>query len=190
MSSLPALRYSPAFLSAIKFVLPHETEYVPGHWGDLNFVRTENVPGDSGGLTKYGIDKSSHPGVDIANLDYDKAVEIYHQEWLAHRLDLLPERLAIAAFDVYVNGGYPILWLQQSYNITHNGDLAEDNNLGPLTLSCLSKGNPDAILRVFLSERAARFTALSHRPALYKFLKGWLARNNDLRAFLRVESQS
>ena len=54
-----------------------------------------------GGTTKYGIDQASHPGVDVANLTQDQAVAIYHQEWLAHNLDALPDKLAIAAFDVW-----------------------------------------------------------------------------------------
>ena len=109
-------KYSPAFLKAIQFVLPHEEEFARNHWGDENFVITENVSGDSGGVTKYGIDASSHPGVDIANLTRDQAIAIYHDEWMWRNMDALPEKLSIAMFDVWVNGGFAVLWLQTAIN--------------------------------------------------------------------------
>ena len=52
----------------IKFVFTHEN--VLGKDGK---VVPENVAGDNGGLTKYGIDQASHPGVDIAGLNKQKA---------------------------------------------------------------------------------------------------------------------
>src|SRR3954469_21716386 len=103
MSALPLVLppYSHAFLRAIDFILPHETEFVRGHWGDYSdekFVRTENVAGDGGGATRYGIDSRSHPGIYIPSLTRSEAIAIYWKEWLMHRLDLLPEKLAIASF--------------------------------------------------------------------------------------------
>src|SRR5438046_10527691 len=100
----PRASYSNKFRRAIQFILPHEEEFARGHWGDENFVVAENVSGDSGGVTKYGIDASSHPGVDIENLTRDQAIEIYHQEWHWRNMDALPEKLAIACFGVFVNG--------------------------------------------------------------------------------------
>lgn len=182
--------YSPNFLRAISFILPHETEFQRGHFNDWteSSVRTENVAGDSGGVTRYGIDKSSHPGIDVAKLTQDDAVKIYWTEWLRHRLDLLPDRLAIAAFDVYVNGGYPIRWLQHAYNTTHQEVklLVEDNQLGPITIATLGKANQDALLRIFLTERDERFRNLAVNPTRAKFLDGWLARDTDLERFLNV----
>ena len=68
--------YSEAFLRAVAFILPHEEEFARGHWGDENFVIPENVSGDSGGWTKYGIDASSHPGVDVKDLTRPQAIAI------------------------------------------------------------------------------------------------------------------
>lgn len=185
------LPQSSAFKRAILFILPHEDSYSRGHWGDPKFVVTENVSGDKGGLTKYGIDASSHPGVDIAGLTEESATAIYFSEWLAHRLDLLSERLSIAVFDVLVNGGQPILWLQQAYNFTHLGNqndkIVEDGYFGPATLKALSSSNEDVLLRYFFTERDARFRHLATiYPADAKFLSGWLARDSDLEAFLNV----
>jgi hypothetical protein len=68
------------FNLAIAFILPHEEEFARGYWGDERFVVVENVPGDDGGLTKYGIDEESHPDVDIANLTRDQAIAIYAKD--------------------------------------------------------------------------------------------------------------
>lgn len=183
--------YSDAFNRAISFVLPHEDEYARGHWGDPKFVIAENVSGDSGGVTKFGIDASSHPGVNIRDLTEDDAVAVYHSLWLQHRLDLLSPRLAIAVFDVLVNGGQPILWLQQAYNATHQGNqsdrLVEDGYFGPDTLKKISSANEDVLLRFFFQKRDARFRLLATKyPVDSKFLSGWLQRDADLEKFLNV----
>jgi len=179
---------SKSFLRATDFILPHEEEFARGHWGDENYVVAEHDPKDPGGTTKYGIDARSHPGVDIEKLTRDQAIDIYWSEWLSHRLDLIPERLAIAAFDVYVNGGSPIKWLQSSYNWSHEGakTLVEDGQLGPKTLSALSTCNQDVILRRFINLRNVRFQELARNSNLSQYLKGWEVRDSDLLRFLNV----
>src|ERR1700679_343274 len=87
------------------FIYPHENAYAPGHDGDPNFVITEDVPGDSGGLTKYGVDASSHPGVDIAGLTASSAELIYWQDMCAGQSQRLPGRLTYYHFDCEVNLG-------------------------------------------------------------------------------------
>ncbi len=182
------------FQRAISFVLPHENAYARGHWGDDSFVVTENVSGDAGGLTKWGIDAAGNPGVDIAALTKADAIFIYHQKyWLAHNLDALPEKLAICAFDVWVNGGHATRWLQHAYNIAPSRGmlegrpglwLKEDGDLGPLTIRALTEADEDEIATIFLDQRDERFRALAERPSQAKFLAGWLARDRDLRKFL------
>ena len=69
-------------------------------------VKAENVAGDRGGLTKYGIDTAAHPGVDIANLTYDGAVKIYATgEWPNSHADVLPRVWAFLVFDFYTTSG-------------------------------------------------------------------------------------
>ncbi len=178
-----------AFQEAIAFVLPHEEEFARGHWGDENYVVTENVSGDSGGLTKYGIDQAGNPGVDIANLTKDGAIAIYRRRyWDAHNLDALPDKLGICAFDVWVNGGHANLWLQHAYNVAPSrGDaplLVEDGVLGPVSLAALALVNQAEIVHFFLEQRDARFRSLAASSARAKFLAGWLQRDRDLEALL------
>jgi lysozyme family protein len=181
--------YSQAFQKALSFVLPHEDEYARGHWGDPKFVVTENVSGDSGGLTKYGIDIASHPGVDVKDLDLAGASAIYYKLWEEKNLDTLPEKLAICAFDVWVNGGHANLWLQEAYN-RHRPSGAQalvcDGNLGPASIKALGALDATAITAVvkdFIAERNARFAALAANGKS-KFLSGWDQRDTDLTAYL------
>jgi lysozyme family protein len=196
---------SEAFNKAIAFILPHEEEFARGHWGDENFVIVENVPGDAGGLTKYGIDARSHPGINIANLTRDKAIAIYDDEWNWRNLDALPEKLAIALFDVWVNGGYPVKWLQIAINKVGFGSpmqwarigtnnsggtlfylpLTIDGDLGPKTLAAAAACDQAAVLRYFIAEREARFVAIAaNNPQDRQFLPGWKARDLDLTKYL------
>jgi len=180
---------SPAFNMAGQFILPHEEEFARGHWGDENFVVAENVSGDSGGVTKYGIDQASHPGVDVANLTRDEAVAIYAQEWEQHGLDALPDLIAIAMFDVWVNGGHAVAWLQAALNQarpTGVPELVVDGDLGPATISAARLCDQKKVLRIFIDERDARFKALAQNPSRAKFLAGWEQRDRDLAAFLGV----
>jgi len=181
-----AAPYSEAFEKAIAFILPHEEEFARGHWGDENFVIAENVDGDSGGVTKYGIDASSHPTVNVADLTRAQAIDIYFNEWTNRNLDALPEKFAVAMFDVYVNGGQPALWLQHAINLVASTArvVAEDGQIGPQTIAAAAACNQAAVLYCFIKERDARFRLLAESPARAKFLDGWEQRDTDLAAYL------
>ncbi len=179
-------QYSEKFLRAIQFILPHEEEFARGHFGDENFVVAENVSGDSGGVTKYGIDASSHPGVDVANLTRDQAIAIYWQEWEKYNIELLPEKIAIAQFDVRVNGGQAAKWLQRALNEVEDADLVVDGVIGPKTLAAANRCDQDDLILYFIAIRDNRFERLARNPARRKFLDGWKQRDCDLENFLEV----
>jgi len=69
-------------------------------------VKAENVAGDRGGLTKYGISAKAYPNVDIANLTYDGAVGIYADKvWVECKASILPRLFAFLVFDFYTTSG-------------------------------------------------------------------------------------
>ena len=176
--------HSPAFLKGIDFVLPHENEYARGHWGDPNFVVTENVPGDGGGKTRYGIDQVSNPGVDIDHLTQTGATDIY---WNNHNLDALPAALGVVSFDVWVNGGHAVLWLQHVINVVGRGaSVSEDGSMGAMTIAAAKACNQPAVINLFLAQRDVRFKAIvASNPSQSKFLAGWLQRDIDLTNYLK-----
>lgn len=126
-------------------------------------VIAENDPSDPGGLTKYGIDQRSHPGVNIRALTEDEAMGIYRREyWDRNKIDARPAGLGEVYFNACVNCG-------------------AGRAMKLLDLSRDASG--------FLDAQEAFYRRLAEaKPALRKFLKGWLNRTRDLRKFLERES--
>jgi len=103
--------YSAAFLAAVAITLAQEGGY-------------SNNPADPGGETNFGISKRMYPSVDIKNLTRDGAIEIYHRDyWTPVRGDELAFPVALTLFDIQVNGGAPVKWLQQALGVTADGIL-------------------------------------------------------------------
>jgi hypothetical protein len=115
----------------------------------------ENDPDDPGGATKYGIDQRSHPDVDIKNLTADRAVDIYWSEWIKYAADSLPYPLDWVFFDCCVNCG-----------VGRANEFLNASGRDPAKFQDLR--------RQFYVNLAAR------RPTSQKFLKGWMARVDDL----------
>jgi len=115
----------------------------------------ENDPDDNGGATKYGVDQRSHPSVDIKNLTADEATDIYWSEWIKDGCEHLDPPLDWLFFDAAVNCG---VGRAQQF----------------LTASAR---NPQK----FQQERSDFYVRLANQKVtLSKYLKGWIARVNDL----------
>lgn len=139
----------------------------------------ENDPDDPGGATKFGIDQRSHPHEDIRNLTAERASEIYFESyWQKVKADQLPPRVGEVVMDIGVNNGTgrAIKWLQQEVGTTPDGVIGE----ATLTATA-SKGESvaDALL-----DRREQFYKDIAVGRMQKFLKGWLNRNNNLRAWI------
>lgn len=176
------------------FILPHEEVFAKGHQGDEAWVISENEPGDSGGITKFGIDKASHPGIDVERLTKSAAVAIYKQEFTKSGFDQLSYRIGCLAFDIRVNGGPAVRFIQDGVNTlpAFRGQFAlrVDGDLGPVTLRAvqrLSEDDETSVLAVMLQEREQRYIALTREfPSKRRFLDGWLKRNNDIATYFGV----
>jgi len=175
--------YSPRFLKAVEFVIQHETEYARGHYGDMAFAIAEHVSGDAGGLTKWGIDQRSHPDVNVAELTLDAATNIYyHAYWLPSHAEELPLGIGEVIFDVKVNGGNGIKWLQEVIN-NLGIPCGIDGIFGPATKAAAQKVGT-AALKPLCNRREQYFRAIvDAHPLQSKFLAGWLARGTDCKAF-------
>ena len=94
------------------------------------------IKGDRGGLTKFGIDAASHPGLDITNLTLEGAQDIYKSEyWDACKCDSLIPELQYAHFSCAVNCGPGTAnkILQRACNVP------DDGIVGPATLAAATK---------------------------------------------------
>lgn len=142
------------FLRFIPFIFKWETEY-----NKDGSVRTEHDPDDPGGTTRYGIDKRSHPRVDIESLSKEQATEIYYEEWVHAGCEDMAPNLGEVYFNACVNAGTG----------RANKLLSESN------------ANPSA----FLDAQEGFYRRLAdQKPVMQKYLKGWLNRTRDLRRFL------
>lgn len=169
----------------LRFLVDHEAVFAPRHDYDYSreeYVRTEHDPADPGGTTRYGIDQRSHPHVAVAKLTLIEACEIYRQEFeqLAAKMAW---PLSAAFFDIEVlNGRHEaVLLLQRALGV------AADGHCGPITLRAAQTVTAGE-LRTMLDLREQHFRAIAkRRPAMGRFLKGWLNRNDDLREFVQSE---
>lgn len=180
------MAYSEKFQRGFKFsVLGWECVFAKGHYGDPNFVITENVVGDPGGATKFGIDQRDHPSVDVRNLTLETAMEIFHDgtrdlrghleggEWSRIRGDDLQEKWALALFDCAINPGFvSIHWAQEIFGEKSDG------TIGPRSIAAINAAG-DEQLRVLLAKRDMYY--VTRAPRFDKFKKGWSDRNNALR---------
>jgi lysozyme family protein len=184
------------FPASLAFVLRHECVYAPGHDGDLAFVVPENVPGDTGGCTKFGIDAADHPGLDIPNLTLDDATAIYRDgEWTQCRCDDLPAGIDTAVFDCAVNNGVYVSGFLLQRAIAGCGySITLDGQIGPVTLGLAATACQAAkwgLIDHMLELRRQHYAdiVLLH-PCDAQFLHGWLNRVNDLEQFLEASTQS
>lgn len=157
-----AQAYGADFAFAIAFTLDHEVAL--GRHGE---VVTEKDVNDPGGATKYGIDQRAHRGILVAQLTLLDAVKIYHDgEWTKAGCDALPTKTAVATFDTAVNCGteHALRWLHEA------SDGADD----------------DSTAAALLNRRVTYYTQEVKAALRAHFLKGWMARVNDLRKALAL----
>jgi len=116
----------------------------------------ENDPDDPGGETKFGIDKRSHESVDIPNLTADQAADIYWTEWIKDGCQGMPWPLSFVFFNCAVNCG-----------LERAREFMVSSRRNPKTFLDIQEDHYRDIVR--------------RRPRSQKFLRGWLARTEDLR---------
>ena len=129
-------------------------------------AKLTNIPGDRGGLTKYGIAQTAHPDLDIANLTEEQAKDIYRRDyWMVSGAFQLPEPLDLLHFDAAVNHG--------------PGRAA--------AFLKASGGKPVA----YCDAREAFYRGLvAKSPDQAKFLKGWLNRVAACRELVPVPGKA
>lgn len=122
-----------------------------------------NDPADPGGETKWGISKKSYPYLDIKNLSEQEAINIYLKDyWFAAHCETVSYPMNLVVFDSAVNCGVPMAkkWLSDSET-------------------------PEELIEF----RKAYYINLAMRkPAMSKFLKGWLNRIQDLQKLVATAS--
>src|SRR5260370_3822475 len=147
-----------------------------------NFDPTKQVkrPEDPGSETKYEISKRSYPKLNVKNLTFQQAAQIYERDFWEkiHGSKIQDQALANKLFDLAVNMGVgrAIRLLQEASGLC-GLPLKEDGVLGTKTLTVINICNSGALLLEFKALASSYYRELAHvHPALQRFLGGWLKR--------------
>jgi lysozyme family protein len=170
------------FEKALQFVFEHECEFKKGHYGDMDYVVSENVDNDPGGLTKWGLDQRSHKDVSIETLTKEQATEIYRKEyWERNYCDTLDWPLNKVHFDNCVNmGAGQAVKLLQRVCGAHDDGAWGPNTKAAVVAACKVRSAEVVAKQVIEKKREFYEKLAEAKPALAKFKQGWLNRTNDL----------
>ena len=173
------------FIDFMRFVLPAECVFDARHPDDYDWVEMEDVKGDSGGRTKYGIDQASHPTCNIAALTLDAALNLYlHEDWIAGGCCYLPQGYGEFVCDVRINGGHGPQMVQEGLN-TLGAGLLVDGWLGAKSTAAMHQYG-DAGVSASIARRDAFYQYLAdNHPNDRQFLNGWENRDAALAAWLK-----
>ncbi len=135
-------------------------------------------PNDPGGVTKYGISKRAYPDVDVENLTYEQAKDIYINDYyIGPKIHLLPEYLQEPVFDFGVHSG-PTTAVSHLQKVTGT---FQDGKIGPKTLSAITGLPPALVDRAYRRERVLFLARqVVNKPAKLRYLVGWLTRVMNL----------
>lgn len=133
--------------------------------------KVTRIPGDSGGVTKWGISSKAFPELDIAKLTREDAKHIYKESyWNPCKCGMgLNPVIEYIMFDTAVNMGVgtAIRMLQEAAGVI------EDGVLGPFTISKSTRVDKER----FALYRMYRYAGIvSKNPVQAKFLAGWASR--------------
>ena len=144
----------------------------------------EDVPGDSGGGTKFGVSQNAYQNLDIANLTLEDAVQIYVNDYFNKiRLAEVDDvDIAGELFDTAVNMGRGGVMYVLRQALWFLGEQVEINTSGmdDYTLSLVNKWcakDTRAFFKVLNGCQFMRyFNNVAKRPESAKFARGWMKR--------------
>lgn len=196
------MNYTQSFEQAISHAMLYEVGkfWNPAHPAvELGLINTApnrkavgyvNDPTDAGGETKFGIAVNANPDLNIKTLSWEAAKRVYFKKyWIAsdcHNITLLVPRLSVIHFDGAVNHGVgrASKFLQKAVGVVEDGDI------GPVTISALSKKCKTLNGELELCQQVAEYrkvfynSIVQNKPSQTKFLNGWLTRIDEVEAFV------
>lgn len=184
--------YSEAFEKAVDHAMLYE---VGGFWKltpevEAGLIGTKEQrravgytvdPTDRGGETKFGVAKNANPDLDITNLDWAGAKEVYYKRyWVPGKCEQMPDRVAILHFDGCVNHGVgrAAKFLQRALGV------ADDGAIGQGTLGALASQDEIDVCNKICDQREKYYDRIiQNDPSQEKYRNGWMRRINEMREF-------
>jgi len=165
---------SPRFLTFCSQTIAFETG------GDKSGAYHDD-PKDSGGETKWGISKKSHPNENIKALTYNGALRIYETQYWNVLYDYIgSDKLSFKVWDMGVVSGKrkAVKKLQRAIRATGT-TLKVDGMFGPITLTAVNISDQEKLYEIYIKKYTKFYNWLVYfKPKNKRFLKGWLRRLN------------
>ena len=132
-------------------------------------------PDDPGGTTKFGISQRAYPQLDIENISYAEARDIYLNDYVIkpgfHLVSDLKTREMLVDFGVHSG---PVTAIKQLQKIL---GMAPDGKFGPKTLAAIDTLVPFALHKALTIARVVYLARqIQSNPVKIKYLTGWLSR--------------
>ncbi len=129
-------------------------------------------PADTGGRTRFGISQNAHPDVDVPNLTWEQAKDIYRTRyWGESGANRAPPKLAFVLFDSAVQHGptQAIKLLQKAVSV------ADDGIYGPVTERAVESTESPHL--EMLAQRGEYYASIIRfNPSQRVFMGGWFRR--------------
>lgn len=135
---------------------------------------------DNGTLTKYGISQRSYPHLDIRNLTFEQALEIYRKDWWEPlRLNLVVNNgVAHQIFLLAINCGQKpaVKMIQKALN-KMGGQLVVDGIIGNFTVTSINTCNNGWLSAEIRVQACKYYLDITDRDKTQvKFFRGWIRR--------------
>ena len=184
--------YSNAFEKAVDHAMLYE---VGGFWrltpdAEAGLIATKEQrravgytidPNDRGGETKFGVAKNANPDLDVTNLTWAQAKDVYFKRyWAAGKCENMPGRVAVLHFDGCVNHGVgrAAKFLQRALGVT------DDGVIGNGTLGALNSKDAIEVCNSICDQRTKFYDRIiANDPSQAKFRNGWMRRIDEMRVF-------
>ena len=146
----------------------------------LEGEKLTRIKGDAGGLTKYGITEATYPHIDIANLTFDGACDIWEKDYWNHyslsRIDSQAIANKVMSYLMNMNPFSAVRCVQKAVNHC-GGNIPEDGLLGANTFNSISQLPHDWLLDRMRIEGVTFYVyRVSVKPDQIEFLEGWCNR--------------
>lgn len=153
-----------------------------------------NDPVDPGGATNKGVTQKTYdnyrrkrglPVRDVREILFNEVEEIYYSYYTGASCDRIEKSHPLTAtvhFDFAINAGI----VQANKTLQRAcGARPIDGKLGRISFNSISKVPDRQLYKAYVEERIKFYNNLvKRRPALNKFLRGWLRRTEHLRKIL------
>jgi lysozyme family protein len=163
---------------------PTDPDTIAGRTGTPELNRKcgfVDIPGDSGGVTKFGIAQNDNPSVDVPALTLAGAQLVYEQSyWIPSKANEITIPITIFYFDTVVNDG-----VYRAAKILQGAvGVAQDGIIGPVTLSAVESTDPATVVRNMATARRQFYLDIvQNNPSDSQFLDGWLNRNSSVEEY-------